>query len=225
MLALQSQVARTWLATFDNDSSMCRVHGLELDLEPVAVELAFALVAIRVLDRQVFDDSFGTAYQAHRAECREGRVVDGLTLIRNAEVHCADVLDPGVDRVLSIPPFPVGQAWPGTGEFRLLPSWREFDELPLDVRETRRTASRCKVSYREHVAGDLVMDTLQDAVKFFCECDPSMPSTDDEGELCHFPLPELLPVAGERLHPLGSQNEPRLSIEQSVGTLRSVRRR
>jgi hypothetical protein len=207
MLALQRQVARTWLATFDNDSSMCRVHGLELDLEPIAVELAFALVAIRVLDSQVFDDSVGSAYQAHRAECREGRVVDGLTLIRNAEMHSTEILDPGIDRVLSIPQVPVAKAWPATGQFRLLPSWREFDGLPLDVRETRHTASRCKLAYREHVAGHLVMDTLQDAVKFFCECDPSIPAVADDGELRHFPLPQLLPVAEERLHPLGSKTK------------------
>jgi hypothetical protein len=208
MLALQRQTARTWTATFDNDSSLCRVHGLELDLEPVAVELAFALVAVRALDSQVFGDAFGSAYQSHRAQCREGRVVDGLTLIRNAEVHCPDILDPGIDRVLSIPPVLVGNARPATGQFRLLPSWRTFDNLPLDVRETRRTASRCKISYREHVAGNLVMDTLLDAVKFFRECDPSMPATDN-GELRHFPLLALLPVAGERLHPLGSRTSRR----------------
>jgi hypothetical protein len=44
MLALQRQVEATWVATLDNDSTLCLDHGPELDIEPVAVELAFALV-------------------------------------------------------------------------------------------------------------------------------------------------------------------------------------
>jgi hypothetical protein len=208
MLALQRQVAATWLATLDNVSGLCRTHGPELDIEPVGVELAFALIAVRVLDLTVFNGGPDQDYQTHRSASDEGQVVDGMTLMRNAEVHLGAVVDPGVDRALSVPPWFVGQPWPFPvhfrGQFRLFPSWRPFDELPREVRETERTHQRCKDNYREHVGGKLVLDTLLDAVRFFYECDPSIAATDEEGALLHFPLPVVLPVSGDRLHPLGS---------------------
>jgi hypothetical protein len=46
-----------------------------------------------------------------------------MTLMRNGEIHLADVVDPGVDRVLSVPVSHPGQAWPFRGQFRLLPSY------------------------------------------------------------------------------------------------------
>ena len=202
MLALQRQVEAAWLATLENDSVLCRDHGPELDLEPLGVELAFALVAVRVLDLEVFDGRNDRAYQAHRANRAEGRVVNGFTLMRNAEVHLPIVVDPGVKRALSVPVLRPGQVWPFRGQFRLFPSWRPFDELPTDVRETKMTANRCKDSYREHVAGKLILDTLLDAVRFFYGCDPSLAAVADSGELLHFPLPAVLPVSGDRRHPL-----------------------
>jgi hypothetical protein len=204
MLALQRQVETTWVATFENDSVLCRDHGPELDIEPVGVELAFALVAVRVLDLEVFVRCHGSAYEAHRGGCGEGRVVDGMTLMRNAEIHLPDVVDPGVDRALSVPVLRPGQAWPFRGQFRLFPSWRQLDELPSDVRETKKTAGRCIASYRDCVAGKLIVDTLLDAVRFFYDCDPSLAAVADDGELLHFPLLAVLPADGDRHHPLES---------------------
>jgi hypothetical protein len=204
MLALQRQVAATWVATFEHDSVLCRDHGLELDIEPVGVELAFALVAVRVLDHEVFAGSHGSAYERQRGGCDEGRVVDGMTLMRNVEIHVPDVLDPGVDRALSVPVLRLGQALPFRGQFRLFPSWRQFDELPREVRETKKTATHSIASYREFVAGKLIVDSLLDTVRFFYACDPSIAAVTDDGELLHFPLPTLLPVDGDRHHPLES---------------------
>jgi hypothetical protein len=127
-----------------------------------------------------------------------------MTLMRNAELHLLDVVDPGVDRALSIPVLRPGQAWPFRGQFRLFPSWRQLDDLPTELRETKRTAARCIASYRDCVAGKLIIDTLLDAVRFFHQCDPSLAAMADDGELLHFPLPALLPVDGDRYHPLES---------------------
>ena len=195
-------VGATWLATMENDSVLCRDHGPELDLAPLSVELAFALVAVRALDLEIFDGRSNRAYQTLRASRVEGRVVEGFTLMRNADIHLPSVVDPGIDRALSVPVMPPGQVWPFRGQFRLFPFWRPFDDLPADVRETKLTANRCKESYREHVAGKLILDTLLDAVRFFYECDPSVAAVDGSGELLHFPLPTVLPTRGDRRHPL-----------------------
>ena len=202
MLALQRQVEATWVATLDNDSVLCRDHGPELDVEPLGVELSFALVAVRVLDLEVFDRSCGTNYRDHRQGCPEGRVVDGLTLMRNSEVHVPVVVDPGISRALSVPIMREGEVWPFRGQFRIFPSWLEFDELPSAVQETTKTAERCKTSYQEFVGGRLILDSLLDAVKFFHECDPTIAAVDERGELLHFPLPAVLSVSGDRRHPL-----------------------
>jgi hypothetical protein len=204
MLALQRQVEATWVATFENDSVLCREHGPELDIEPVGVELAFALVAIRVLDLEVFVRCHGSIYEAHRGGCSEGRLIDGMTLMRNAELHLPDVVDPGVERVLNVPLLRPGQAWPFRSEFRLFPSWRQLYELPKDVRETTKTAGHCIASYGDYVAGKLIIDSLLDAVRFFYDCDPSLAAVGDDGELLHFPLPAVLSVDGDRHHPLES---------------------
>jgi hypothetical protein len=202
MLALQRQVEATWLATLNHDSVLCQDHGLEVDIEPLGVELTFALIAVRVLDFEVFVRSHGEAYEAHRAACIEGRTVEGFTLIRNAEVHLPVVVDPMVERALSVPVPRARHAWPYQGQFRLFPAWREFDQLPPEVRATEGTANRCKASYRDHVGGKLILDTLLDAVRFFYECDPSLGAVSDDGGLLHFPLPAVLSVSGERRHPL-----------------------
>jgi hypothetical protein len=204
MLSLPRRVEATWWATLNHDSVLCREHGPELDLAPFGAELAPALLAIRILDYEVFDKSWGGAYREHRANCSDGHVVDGLTVIRNAAVHMPVSLDPGVERALSAPLLFGADAWPFSGRFRLIPSWRRLDELPSELRETNLTRPRCKASYRDAVAGELVIDTLLAAVRFFYECDPSIAAVDAHGQLRHFPLPTVLPVVGERYHPLAA---------------------
>lgn len=105
---------------------------------------------------------------------------------------------------MSVPILRPGQALPFRGQFRLFPSWRQLDELPREVRETEKTAARSIASYRDCVAGKLIVDTLLDAVRFFYDCDPSIAAATDDGELLHFPLPTVLPVNGDRHHPLES---------------------
>jgi hypothetical protein len=217
MLALQRQVRATWLATLENDSVLCREHGPELDLEPLGVELAFALVATRVLDLEVFARGCGDAYEQHRASCVEGRVVDGMTLMRNAETHLPMVVNPQVARALSAPFSPTGPPWPFSGQFRLFPSWLTFDELPAEVRETEKTRPRCKMSYRDCVAGKLILDTLLDAVRFFYDCDPSLAALDEDGALRYFPLPDVLGVPDDRRHPLEDGWQSSAANRVSVG--------
>jgi hypothetical protein len=203
MLALQRQVRASWLATLENDTALCREHGLEIDLEPLGIEVAFALVAVRVLDLEVFDGRNDRAYQAHRASCTHGRVVDGMTLLRNAEIHFPGVIDPEIARAVSVPILREGEHWPFNGQFRVFPTWRPFQDLPEAVQKSAQTAERCKISYRTHLASALVIDSLLDAVRFFYECDPSLAMIDDKGELLHFPFPAVL-VDGDRRHPLST---------------------
>ena len=203
MLALQRQVRASWLATLENDTTLCREHGLEVDLEPLGVEVAFALVAVRVLDLVVFDGGNDRAYQAHRATCPHGGAVDGMTLLRNAEIHLPEVIDPEIARAVSVPILREDERWPFNGRFRIFPTWRPLVDLPETVQRSPQTAERCKVSYQTHLAGALVLDGLLDAVRFFYECDPSLAMTDDKGELLHFPFPPVL-VDGDRRHPLST---------------------
>ena len=205
MLALQRQVRATWIATVDNNSVLCRTHGIESDVAPVGVELALALVAVRVLDLEVFHHGHGQRYEDHRASKPGGRVVDGMTLIRNAEVHLPTVVDPQVDAALSIPlEWLDSDEWPYASQYQLAPVWLPFADLPEEVRDHDRTSSRCKDSYADALAGRLVVDTLLDAVAFFRECDPAVAARDSDGELACFPLPEFLPIDGQRFHPLES---------------------
>ena len=203
MLALQRQVRASWLATLENDTTLCREHGLEVDLEPLGVEVAFALVAVRVLDLVVFDGGNDRAYQAHRATCPHGGAVDGMTLLRNAEIHLPEVIDPEIARAVSVPILREDERWPFNGRFRIFPTWRPLVDLPETVQRSPQTAERCKVNYQTHLAGALVLDGLLDAVRFFYECDPSLVMTDDKGELLHFPFPPVL-VDGDRRHPLST---------------------
>ena len=205
MLALQRQVRATWIATVDNNSVLCRTHGVEPDVAPVGVELALALVAVRVLDLEVFHHGHGQRYFDHRASTAEGRVVDGMTLIRNAEVHLPTVVDPQIDAALGIPwEWLDSDEWPYASQFQLAPAWLPFADLPEEVRDHAGTSSRCKDTYAEALAGRLVVDTLLDAVAFFAGCDPTVAARDSDGELACFPLPEFLPIDGQRFHPLES---------------------
>jgi hypothetical protein len=60
------------------------------------------------------------------------------------------------------------------------------------------------LAYRSHLAGRLVTETMLDALAFFLRCDPSLARRTSEGELEHFPLPELIQHDPyERRHPEG----------------------
>jgi hypothetical protein len=127
----------------------------------------------------------------------QGRVLSGLALIRNSEIHLPVLINPHVDRALGIP---------GTTptRFRVFPSWRPYRALPAEMKQKRNRGERRQqaLAYRSHLAGRLVTETLLDALAFFLRCDPSLARRTEDGELEHFPLPELIRHdTYERRHP------------------------
>jgi hypothetical protein len=192
MHALQRQIHHVWMATTQTESSL---HSV--DAETVSIDLASALVTIRTLDLEVFGSEFPGprrgipgSYEKHRSGCREGRIVRGFTLIRNAEAHVRDVIDVDVIRMINM-----GDEW------RVFPAWKQYADLPRGVTSASGTALVAKRAYREVIGGELVIETLLDALKFFLACDPKLARRDDNGELEYFPLPEFVQHDYERRHP------------------------
>ncbi len=178
---LHRAVARCWLATIE-------------DPEAIAIETAFAVVAVRVLDLVVYDEFAGGAYQTHREHSPEGEVVRGLTLVRNAEIHMVEVIEPGIGRLTSIP----AESRTVT---RVHPHWKPYGELPSAVQADTKTAPSCHAAYQSSVGEELVIETLLDVCKFFHELDPTVVPVGPDGEPLHFPLPYLLEHNYERRHP------------------------
>jgi hypothetical protein len=211
------------MATTQTETSL---HSV--DAETVSIDLASALVTIRTLDLQVFGGEFPGPrrgvpgpYEEHRDSSREGRIVRGFTLIRNAEAHVRDVIDVDVIRMIN-----VGARW------RVFPAWKQYADLPHGVISARGTAPAAKRAYREVVGGELVIETLLDALKFFQTCDPKLARRDDTGELEYFPLPEFLQHDYERRHPdwptrLEHQQQARAAMMQQppAGTGREISHR
>ena len=214
MRALQRQVADVWLATIETDTSLCRFHGIEAEAEVVAISTAFAVTAARVLDLEVLQAEHDQQYLDAKQADRQGRVVDGLVLIRNAEVHLPVILDPDADRVLSLNSPDRGQL------FRVIPKWKPYASLPPEVRNNTKTARRCHDSYRAAVEGESVIETLLDALAWFLSCDPSLARRDAAGELVHFPLPELFQHDYERRHPAWKR---RLEFEAELRDVAAAR--
>ncbi len=125
MRALQAQVAAVWQATVETDTRLIPGGLVETEAETVAIAVAYACIATRVLDRHVFNDEYprsgktyrSSKYERFRDSDDQGRVLSGLALIRNSEIHLPILIDPDVDRVLGIP---------GTNPtvFRVFPRWR-----------------------------------------------------------------------------------------------------
>jgi len=221
MRALQRQVADAWASTTETDTSLCRIHGMETECEVVAISTAFAVTAVRILDNEVFCKEHGQAYLDAKTSDRQGKVVDGLVLIRNAEIHLPVILDPDVQRVLSL-----GSA------FRVVPKWRPYDQLPADVQNNTKTSERCHAAYRTAVEGEPVIETLLDAIAWFVKCDPSLAQRDEAEELKHFPLPELWQHEYERRHPdwvrrcdVEAELRAKRTRELPVGDYRSIQHR
>lgn len=202
MHALQRQVLATWLATTETDTTLCRDHGLEVDAEAVAIESAFAVTAVRVLDLECFQKGGTAGYKAHRDDADDGQVVSAMNLIRNAEIHLPVILDPDVHRTVGVPMAD------GSQRFRVFPKWVPYIRLPQEIRDSVRTkdkpnATRAKAHqhYETALEGRFVVETLLDAVRFFHACDPTIVRHDDAGELDFFPLPEIAQHDYERRHP------------------------
>jgi hypothetical protein len=223
MHALQRQIHHVWMATTQVETSL---HSV--DAETVSIDLASALVTIRTLDLEVFAREFPGPrkempglYEKYRNGCREGRIVRGFTLIRNAETHVRDVIDVDVIRMIN-----VGAEW------RAFPAWKQYADLPHGVINASGTALAAKRAYRDAVGGELVIETLLDALKFFLACDPKLARRDDDGELQYFPLPEFVQHDYERRHPdwptrVEHQQQARAAMmrQPPAGTGREIRHR
>ncbi|MER5257475.1 hypothetical protein [Streptomyces sp. NPDC002855] len=202
MHGLALYITHIWEAAASTDTVLCREHGLEVDSERIALEIAPALAAIRTLDLEVIRGSLGGSaarrYLDLQKDDPQGQVVLGMVLARNADIHLPATLDLHVDRVV------------GEGEgFRVMPTWLPYDELPAVVRANRRTQSsrngtseNSHNAYRDVVGGHLVIETFLDAFAFFLRCDPALArrraGTED---LAYFPLPAYTIHDYERLHP------------------------
>lgn len=207
MRAVQRQIADAWVACTETDTHLTHATGLQAEAETVAISVAFAVTALRVVDREVFNEEYvrtgktarSSRYERFRDADDQGRVVLGLAMIRNAEIHAPVVIDPNIERAVSIP---------GTtpSRFRVCPTWVPYRALPSDVRRMTKgkratDARRQAQAYRSHIAGRLVMETLLDALAFLVRCDPNLARREATGDLGYFPLPEIAQHGYERRHP------------------------
>jgi hypothetical protein len=117
-----------------------------------------------------------------------------MVLIRNAEIHLPVLIDPAVDRAISVP-------FPDVTRYRVFPVWVEYGALDRKIQANTRTNPRHHAAYKSDVEGHLVIETLLDAFGFFLRCDPSLARRTVDGELEHFPLPEIAQHEYERRHP------------------------
>lgn len=195
--ALHRQTEATWHAQMEG-------------IEAVAIEAAFAVIAVRILDLEVFRAAHGRRYETVRDNCDGGRTVSGLTLIRNAEVHLPVALEPDFEyRPGCISRRPERGGTNSTVERRHIwaTRWKSYSELPDSVRHSERTAERCHTAYRDMVEREEVVETLLEAIAFFDQLDPSIVPRSATGQLAHLPLTALLGLHDtyRRLHP----SEPR----------------
>jgi hypothetical protein len=141
------------------------------DPEAATLEAASASFFVNILDEAIFEPALGDPYRQIRARDRLGRVVTGLELIRNCEIH-SPILADGllVERqLLGVPLHQGGQA------MRSVYAWAEYDRLPEEYRSLEREASErqqrargeAQDGYRKAVQGRHVIETLLDAVAFF----------------------------------------------------------
>ena len=121
--------------------------------------------------------------------------------------------------------------WQG---FRIFSSWVAYGGLPNSVRANTKTHARHHDHYRDVVGGKLIIETLQDAMRFLLDCDPRIGRLALGGEPAELPLEGFpLPVESahgyERPHPylpsvytLNRELRANLEAEAPTGTVRRV---
>ena len=146
--ALRRRTIDYWYATTEDPGS-------------ALLEAALATVAANVIDETVFENAHEDSYRVRRRSHPQGRVVMGLELIRNCEVHAVDAIEPTVTAVFGVP---------GLG-YRQVYAWPSFEALPLEYRQQQdgepRARGEARDAYRKWVAGRPVSETLLDAIAFF----------------------------------------------------------
>ncbi|MEV7196912.1 hypothetical protein AB0N81_34690 [Streptomyces sp. NPDC093510] len=195
MHGLALYISHVWEAAATTSTALCHVHGMDVDIERVALEIAPALAAIRTLDLEVICASQSPAdqdrYRSLLASDPQGQVVRGLLLLRNADIHLPATVDVKTDRIVG-----------GVNHVRVFPSWQPYDQLPDAIRTSTGTRPGAHNAYRIAVGGHLVVDTLLDAFSFFHRCDPTLaryvPGTE---QLEYFPLKQYISHDYDRRHP------------------------
>ncbi|GAA3679255.1 hypothetical protein GCM10022420_070890 [Streptomyces iranensis] len=195
MHGLALYISHVWEAAATTSTALCHLHGMDVDTERVALEIAPALAAIRTLDLEVICNSQSPAdqdrYRSLLASDPQGQVVRGLLLLRNADIHLPATVDVKTDRITG-----------GVNHVRVFPSWQPYDQLPGAIRTSTGTRPGAHNAYRTAVGGHLVVDTLLDAFAFFHRCDPTLaryvPGTE---ELEYFPLKQYISHDYDRRHP------------------------
>ncbi|KAF0846483.1 hypothetical protein [Nocardia caishijiensis] len=184
--ALARAIEDTWLATADSDVVMHPGH-FHIDTEAVSIDVADAVTVMRTIDTlftELLDPADKPRYEAMRASDSDGRVVHGLRLIRNAEIHRHAMIDMDTDRLVS---------GVGKGGWRVFPRWKPYSDLPVEIRNNtdgKRTSVDRR--YEDSVGGRLVIETLLDVMRFFDRCDPSLTHRNEDGDIDGFPLPPFI---------------------------------
>jgi hypothetical protein len=131
------------------------------DPDAAHIEAALATVAVNVVDEAVFEASHHYRYRDHRRVHPQGRVVMGLELIRNCEIHATELADLTTTAIVGVPDL----------GFRQVLSWPDLDSLPVDYRQQQdgepRARGEARDAYRKWVAGRPVIETLLDAIAYF----------------------------------------------------------
>lgn len=223
--SLGDAINRVWSATVNSDVAMYR-EGFRIDTEQVSIDTADAVTVIRTIDlsiSELLNSADRTRYEALRAHDPDGRVVRGLLLIRNSEVHRHAPIDTDTDRLVS-----------GFGDciWRVFPQWKAYTELPAEVRALGRNESRGPHDrYQDSVAGRLVIETLMDAMRFFDRCDPTLTRRSEAGDIAGFPLPPFIEHIYECRHPYdlraAQMNDAlldRWTLMAPTGQMRQLRR-
>ncbi|MEV6265219.1 hypothetical protein AB0M42_31355 [Streptomyces sp. NPDC051784] len=194
MHGLALYTKRVWETSRSFDTSLCK--GPQPDTENLALNIAPALAAIRTLDLEVIRNGQSPADQQRYLDLQDsdpqGRVVRGLVLPRNADVHLPATLDVHPEVAL------------GDISWRVVPLWQPYTSLPRSVRTSTGTKPSSHAAYRDAVGGHRVVETLLDAFAFFQRCDPSLARREPRtGALSYFPLAGPMVVLSdyERRHP------------------------
>ncbi|MCP2317934.1 hypothetical protein APR12_003287 [Nocardia amikacinitolerans] len=191
--ALAEAIGRTWEATVRSNVALHPGSRFEIDCEQVVIDAASALVIARTIDQQfesLLAPNDQDAYKKFRDDDTDGRIVRGLTLIRNADTHADSVIEMDSNRVVG-----------GRGGWRVFPVWKEHADLPAEIQNLSGTARGVHRRYRDWVGGRLVVETLLDVMRFFDRCDPSLTRRSESGDLQGFPLVDLGARGYDCLHP------------------------
>jgi len=138
------------------------------DPDAAAIEAALATVAVNVMDETVFEKSHGDPYREHRRAHPQGRVVMGLELIRNCEVHAVELAQPTVAAMFGVPELGYRQVY----------AWAAVKSLPMEYCQQQdgepRARGEARDAYHKWIAGRPIIETLLDAIAFFESLDEAL---------------------------------------------------